>query len=86
MSIAARHVEDAAVTHIEQTMAAHRAWAANQEAIAEHYEQLITQAAAWRIRAMADADDSYRAEHGKATAQLILGLPAPIRQQIESGG
>lgn len=86
MSVAARHVEDAAVSHIEQTMAAHRAWADNQTAIAEHYEQLIIQAAAWRIRAMADADDAYRAEHGKATAQLILGLPSPIRQQIESGG
>lgn len=86
MSVAARHVEDAAVSHIEATMAAHRAWAASQEAIAQRYEQLIVEAAAWRIRAMADADDAYRAEHGKATAQLVLGLPAPIRQQIESGG
>lgn len=86
MSVAARHVEDAAVSHIEATMAAHRAWAQNQEAIADHYEQLIAQAAAWRIRAMADADDAYRTEHGKATAQLVLGLPPVISRQLESGG
>ena len=86
MSVAARHVEDAAVSHIEATMAAHRAWATNQEAIAQRYEQLIIEAAAWRIRAMADADDAYRTEHGKATAQLVLGLPAPIRHELEAGG
>lgn len=85
MSIAARHVEDAVVTHLESAMAAHRAWAAEQEQIAQHYEQLVTQAAAWRVRAMADADDRYRAEHGQATAQLVLNLPLAITRAIESG-
>lgn len=86
MSLAARHMEDATVTHLESAMAAHRAWAAEQERIALHYEQLVTEAAAWRVEAMADADSRYRAAHGQATAQLVNQLPQPIRLAIESGG
>lgn len=86
MSVTARHMEDAVVTHLEAAMAAHRAWAAEQEQIAQHYEALVTQAAAWRVQAMADADDRYRAAHGQASAQLVLNLPAQITRAIESGG
>jgi len=86
MSVAARHIEDAVVTHLERAMAAHRDWAATQEAIAQRYEQLVTEAAAWRVQAMADADSRYRAAHGTATAELVNGLPNPIRLELESGG
>lgn len=78
-------MEDATLAHLEATMEAHRAWTGEQEAIAAHYEQMLVQAAAWRVQAMADADSRYRAAHGQATAQLVTQLPQPIRLAIESG-
>lgn len=86
MSLAARHMEDAVTTHLETALGAHRAWAEEQERIALHYEALVIQAVAWRVQAMADCDSRYRANHGQSTAQLVLDLPAQVRQAIESGG
>jgi hypothetical protein len=85
MSQSARYVESAVLGHLEAARTAQRAWSEAHEQIASEYEARVTQAAAWRLLAMADADDKYRAAHGQATAQLVMALPAEITQAIETG-
>lgn len=84
MSIAARTMEELVSSHLEQSLAAHRAWSEAQEAIAQEFEQRVAQLCAWRIQAMSDADSRYRANHGVATSLLVRDLPQNVMLALEA--
>lgn len=84
MSIAARTMENLVSDHMQHSLAAHRAWAEQQEQIAAEYEQRAAQLVAWRIEAMSDADSRYRANLGTATSLLVRELPAPVQLALEA--
>jgi hypothetical protein len=84
MSLSDRQLDEAVMTHMQATLEAHRAWQADQVAIATEYEQRAAQLAAWRIEAMADADSRYRAAHGVASSQLVTQQSADVTRALEA--
>lgn len=83
MSVAARTMEDLVSDHMQHSLAAHRQWAEQQEAIAAEFEERVAQLVAWRIEAMSSVDSRYRANLGTATSLLVRELPGNIMQALE---
>lgn len=78
-------MEDLVSDHMQHSLAAHRAWAEEQEQIAAEFEARVAQLVAWRISAMSSADSRYRGNLGTATSLLVRELPANVQQALEAG-